>query len=139
MSAEETTERTDLSDLVRNRMGELGLGLRTLADLTVDPEDPDAGPLYKRGTLDNLTKGHGVKAPTEGQLRALAAALQLPPVALQRAASAQFFGLISERWSERGALRLLVARAEELNEEELSELDELAQIVMRRRGRKADR
>ena len=138
MRPEETpegaTERADLSDLVRGRMEELGLGLRTLADRTIDPEDPDAGPQWKRGSLSNLAKNVGVKAPTASQLRGLAAGLELREAVLQRAASAQFFGHVSEVWDGGGKRRLFLARLEELDDEGLDELDELAKIVLKRRG-----
>jgi len=137
MTAEQTAERTDLSDLVRDRMEEVGLSFRTLADACIDPEDRDAGPLYKRGTIENLTKARSVKAPTEGQLRALSVALSLPLLAVQQAAAAQFFGMVSERWTDRRDARVLVARIDELDEEGVAELDELAQIVLRRRGRQS--
>ncbi|MFF3497428.1 XRE family transcriptional regulator [Streptomyces sp. NPDC002795] len=136
MAAEETTRRTDLSDLVRDQMKERGLGYRTLAEAAIDPEHPELGPLYTKSTIENLIKNRGVKAPTEGQLRALAAALHLPVSALQRAASAQFFGHVSERWDVEGKRRLFLARIEGIDEEELDELDELAQILLRRRTRR---
>lgn len=137
MSAKETaeqTERTDLSDLVRDRMAELGKGVRTIADATIDPESPDAGPQYKRGTLDNLINNRGVKPPSEPQLRGLQVALGLPLVALQRAASAQYFGLVSERWNETAAQRLFLARIEDFSDQQIAELNELADIVLRRSG-----
>ncbi|AYA18624.1 transcriptional regulator [Streptomyces alfalfae] len=142
MSAEETVEqaeRADLSDLVRDRMAELGKGVRTIADATVDPENPDAGPQYKRGTLDNLINNRGVKPPTEAQLRGLQAALDVPLVALQRAASAQFFGYVSERWGGGAKHRLFIARIEEFSERELDKLDQMADIMLRRDGDEAQR
>jgi hypothetical protein len=134
MTAEETMRRTDLGDLVRNRMEELGLGLRTLAAACIDPEDPDSGPLWTRGTIENLAKGRVIKAPTEPQLRALAAGLELPEMAVKRAAAAQFFGM-TEHWNNDHDTRVLIARIEELDKEGVEELDELAQIVFRRRAR----
>ena len=134
MTAEETMRRTDLGDLVRTRMEELGFGLRTLAAACVDPHRPDAGPLWTRGTLENLIKGRVIKAPTEVQLIALAGALNLPEMAVKRAAAAQFLGM-TERWNENHDTRVLIARIEELDKEGIEELDELAQIVFRRRAR----
>lgn len=134
MTAEETMRRTDLGDLVRTRMEELGFGLRTLAAACVDPQRPDAGPLWTRGTLENLIKGRVIKAPTEVQLIALAGALNLPEMAVKRAAAAQFLGM-TERWNENHDTRVLIARIEELDKEGIEELDELAQIVFRRRAR----
>lgn len=135
MNAEETMRRTDLADLVRTRMDELGLGLRTLASACVDPKHPDNGPLWTRGTLENLAKGRVIKAPSEEQLRALAAGLRLPEQAVKRAGGAQFMG-ITEHWSGDHRTRVLIARLEELDEEGIEEVDELAQIVFRRRARR---
>lgn len=136
MTAEETMRRTDLADLVRVRMDKLGLGLRTLAAACIDPEAPDGGPIWTRGTLENLIKGRVIKAPTEAQLRALHAALDLPENAVKRAAGAQFLGM-TEHWNGDHDTRVLIARIEELDKEGVEELDELAQIVFRRRARRS--
>lgn len=136
MTVEETMERTHLSDLVRTRMEENGQGVRTLADACIDPDHPEDGPLWKRGTIENLTKGRVVRSPTEAQLRALAAGLRLPPLAVKRAAAAQFLGM-TEHWNEDHDTRILIARIEELDKEGVEELDELAQIVFRRRARQS--
>lgn len=135
MTAEqaEGTVRTDLSDLLRNRMAELGLSIRRAAEATIDPRKPDEPPLYKRGTLENLIKAAGTKSPTDAQCRALANAFQLPELAVQRAASAQFHGLVSERWDRSAKARVLVAKIDEMTDEDLEELDQLADIVWRRR------
>lgn len=135
MNAEETMRRTDLADLVRTRMEELGLGLRSLASACLDPQHPDDGPLWTRGTLENLTKGRVIKAPSEEQLRALAAGLRLPEQVVKRAGGAQFMG-ITEHWIGDHRTRVLIARIEELDEEGVEEVDELAQIVFRRRERR---
>lgn len=136
MTAEEMMERTDLSDLVRARMREKGQSLRELADACIDPLRTEDGPLWKRGTLDNLTKGRVVKAPTEAQLRALAAGADLPPQAVVRAAAAQFLGM-TERWNERQDTRVLIARIEELDEEAVTDVDDLVEIYLRRRAPKS--
>ncbi|MDX3314717.1 XRE family transcriptional regulator [Streptomyces sp. ME08-AFT2] len=135
MNAEETMRRTDLADLVRTRMEELGLGLRSLASACLDPQRPEDGPLWTRGTLENLTKGRVIKAPSEEQLRALAAGLRLPEQVVKRAGGAQFMG-ITEHWNGDHRTRVLIARIEELDEEGVEEVDELAQIVFRRRERR---
>lgn len=138
MTTEGAMRRTHLSDLTRNRMEELGASIRALADACIDPKHPEDGPLWKRGTLENLSKGRTIKAPSEAQLRALAAGLQLPPLAVQQAAAAQFFGMVSERWTENEDVRLLLARIDELDQEGVAELDELAKIVLKRRARQSD-
>lgn len=136
MTAEEPMRRTDLGDLVRTRMEQLGFGLRTLAAACVDRGRPEEGPLWSKGTLDNLVQGRVIKAPTEQQIVALAAALELPEMAVKRAAAAQFFGM-TERWNDDHDTRVLVARIEELDKDGIEELDELAQIVLRRRARQS--
>lgn len=107
MTGEEMASRTDLSTLVRDRKDQLGKGYRELADACIDPEDPEAGPLWKRGTLENLAKAQGIKAPTFPQLRALAAGFQLPLGLVQEAAGSQFLG-IDTVWSQDGRVRTLV-------------------------------
>ncbi|MFI1676993.1 hypothetical protein [Streptomyces sp. NPDC020607] len=138
MTTEGPMKRSDLSDLTRTRMEALGLSFRALADACIDPKHPEDGPLWKRGTLENLVKGRGIKAPTDAQLRALQAGLDCPLLAIQRAAAAQFFGLVSERWTDSEDVRLLLARIDELDEAGVAELDELAQIVLKRRARQSD-
>lgn len=107
MAADEKAPRTDLSDLVRTRLDELGFGTRTLAAACIDPENPNAGSLWTRGTLDNLRAGVRIKAPEFGELRALAAGLRLPVELLQEAAGSQYFG-IDTVWSPDGKVRALV-------------------------------
>ncbi|MEU9245815.1 hypothetical protein [Streptomyces sp. NPDC048385] len=100
------TGRTDLSDLLRTRKEELGLSYRELEAACIDPAHPEAGILYRRGTLENLVKAvPGTKAPTysevqASQLHALQAAFRLPLQLLQDAAAAQFFGLDAVRDGE---------------------------------------
>ncbi|MFF9215568.1 hypothetical protein [Streptomyces viridosporus] len=129
-AAAEGTERTDLSDLLRDRMAELGLSYRTAADATVDPRQPEAGPLYKRGTLENLLKNQIGRAPSEAQCRALAAAFRLPLTAVQRAVAAQYQGYIAERWNRSAKARVLVARIDEMDDDRLEQLMRLADVVL---------
>lgn len=136
MTDDETMERTDLADLVRTRMQENGQGLRALAAACIDPLDRAAGPLWTRGTLENLAKGRKIKPPTAAQLRALAAGLDLPELAVKQAATAQFFEM-TEHWNDDRDTRILIARIKELDEEGVKELSELAELVFRRREREA--
>ncbi|MFE9737305.1 XRE family transcriptional regulator [Streptomyces sp. NPDC006477] len=94
---DEATRRTDLADLVSSRMKELDLSYRTLAARTVDPESPDEGPTWTRGTLENLAKGLKVKVPGPEKVRGLAAGLALPHRLVQDAMRAQFFDIDSVR------------------------------------------
>lgn len=136
MTAEEMMERTHLSDLVRTSMEKNGQSYRALAAASIDPEDPDAGLQWRRGTVESLAKGRRIKAPTEAQLRALATALDIPHQTVVRAAAAQWLGM-TEHWNEDHDTRVLIARIEELDKEGVKEVDELAQFVFRRRARQS--
>lgn len=115
MTAEESVSRTALSDLLQSRKDELGVSLRELVAACVDPEEPDAGPQYRRTTLDGLMKNlPGVKPPTLPQLRGLAAAYRLPLGLVQEAAGSQFFG-IDTVWAEDGKVRTLVYEFQEMD------------------------
>ncbi|MFF2640351.1 XRE family transcriptional regulator [Streptomyces niveus] len=99
LMADRTTDRTELSDLVRDRRAELGLSLRGLADRCVDPKGREAGPLWKFGALGRLEKRQPVIPPQLPELRALAVGLDLPLEQVKEAAGSQFFG-IDTVWSE---------------------------------------
>jgi hypothetical protein len=130
MTGESTTGRTDLSDLLRNRKEVLGRSYRDLEAACVDPEAPEAGSLWKRGTLENLLKNVGVKPPTLQQIRALAAGFDLPVGEIQEAAGAQFFG-IDTVWSEDERVRALVHDFREMSAEDQ---EWVRAIVRSRRG-----
>lgn len=136
MTAKETTERTQLSDLVRARMNENGQSYRTLAEACIDRDHPEVGPLWKHSTIENLVKGRVSRSPSEEDLHALAVGLDLPFSVVQRAAGAQFLG-ITEHWDGSYRTRVFIAQVEELDEEEVEEVAELAQFVLRRRARKS--
>ncbi|MFE0039464.1 XRE family transcriptional regulator [Streptomyces sp. NPDC059015] len=110
-------ERTDLADLVRDRMAELGIGLRPLAAASIDPENPAAGPLWTRPTIQKFLSGGKIKAPGPAELRALAAALQLPLRDVQDAAAAQYFGM-DALYSSDGTVRAMVHDFEALSPED---------------------
>lgn len=99
LMADRATDRTELSDLVRDRRKDLGLSLRVLAERCVDPEDLDAGPQWKFGVLSRLEKNLPVIPPQLPELRALARGLDLPPEQIKEAAGSQFFG-IDTVWSD---------------------------------------
>jgi transcriptional regulator with XRE-family HTH domain len=115
-----TDERTDLSELVRSRRAELRLGLRGLAERCTDPENPAAGSLWTRTTLNTLETGK-IKPPRLPELRALARGLDLPLGKIQDAAGAQFFG-IDTLWSASGEARALVERADRMTPEQRAQL-----------------
>ncbi len=117
MTGDATTGRTDLSDLLRSRKENLGLSFRDLEAACVDPEHPEDGPLWKRGTLENLVKNAGTKPPSLPQLRALAHGFRLPFGQIQEAAGAQFFG-IDTVWSDDDQVRALVHDFREMSPED---------------------
>ncbi len=124
-------QRTDFSDLVRERRAELGISLRELEARSVDPE---AGERAKFGWISKVEKGSSVDTPSPSLLRALAAGLQLPLRILQEAAAAQFLEMDSSLWSDDRTTRVLVARAEELTEEDRRQLLDIAETFARRRA-----
>jgi len=126
MTGEGTASRTDLSDLLRGRKDELGMSIRELVDACIDPETPDAGPQYRRTTLDALMKGEGVKAPSLSQLRALAAGYRLPLGLVQEAAGAQFLG-IDTVWTQDGKVRTFVHEFRDMDEEDQARVIALMQ------------
>ncbi|MET7648331.1 XRE family transcriptional regulator [Streptomyces sp. NPDC005426] len=124
--ADETAPRTDLADLVRMRMDELGLSYRRVAELAIDPEQPGLGAVWTRGTLENLAKRKVIKAPGPGELRALADALQLPLRLVQDAAAGQFFDLDTV-WAEDADTRLMVRHYQSLSPEDRERLRSIAE------------
>jgi hypothetical protein len=138
MTGEEAQGRYDLSDLVRDRMAELGLSYRRLEELCVDPE-ADAGsgsviePLWKRGTLENLVKRKRIQIPDFERLRALAAGLDVPLGDVQAAAGSQFLG-IDTVWSPDGKLRALVPGYSDMDEEDKAKVLALMESHRRVRG-----
>lgn len=127
-------QRTDFTDLLKTRRAELGLSLREMEMRSVDPE---SGERAKFGWLSKVERGESVDPPKEERLRAIAAGYGLPLKELQRAAARQFFGYDpaadSQVWSEDLTTRLIVARAEEMTEEERRQFAEIAETFARRR------
>ncbi|MFC5720346.1 XRE family transcriptional regulator [Streptomyces gamaensis] len=123
-------QRTDLSDLVRDRRAELKLGLRVLADRCTDPE---SGEQLKFGWLHRLEKREPVIPPQLPGLRALAAGLELPLSVVQEAAGAQFMGIVSDVWSEDEGARALVAYYGEMNDVERRQLAAMVEAFVRSR------
>lgn len=134
MTTGEESGRTDLADLVRGRLEEIGMSARALAAASIDPKHPEDGPLWTRTTLDNLLKGAKIKPPSLPQLRALADVLRLPLGRVQEAAGSQFFG-IDTVWSDDGRVRALVHNYRDMTPEDQDWVDS---IVESRRDRKRD-
>lgn len=128
----EQQQRTQLNDLVRTRRAELGMSLRTLESRAVHQP---SGAQAKFGWISKLERNQPTDAPSEELLLALAVGLDLPPRVVQQAAGAQYFGMTEVRTRSQAA-RLLVARAEEMSEEDLRQLAAIAETFEQaRRGR----
>ncbi|MHB9861954.1 hypothetical protein [Streptomyces sp. YIM S03343] len=120
MTADQERERTQFADLVSARMRELGLSLRRLEQLAIDPKsDPGepAEPLWKRGTLDNLIKGRRIKPPTPAMIRALAVGLEVSEDALKVAIGKQFYDVDTLRTGD-GQVRAFIRGFDELSPED---------------------
>lgn len=115
---EPDTETTEFADLIRARRAELGLSLDKFQERSVDPR---SGVRVKSGWVHRLEKGEPVIPPRLPQLRALAAAAQLPLEQLQDAAGRQFFG-IERVWAESGEASALVRRAGRLTPDQRDQL-----------------
>ncbi|MFJ8109950.1 hypothetical protein [Streptomyces sp. NPDC096132] len=83
-------QRTQLSDLIRERRAELGDSLDTFANRAVDPA---SGVRVTRGWIYRLEKRERVTPPVYEELCALAEAARLPVERLQDAAGQQFHGV----------------------------------------------
>ncbi|MEV5977556.1 XRE family transcriptional regulator [Streptomyces sp. NPDC052114] len=124
-------QRTDFSDLVRDRRAELGISLRELEARSIDPE---SGTQVKFGWLSKVENRKPIDTPSLHQIQALKEGLQLPLAVLQEAAAAEFLGLDKrEVWSRDRSTRILAARIEEMNATERRQLAEIAETFARRR------
>lgn len=133
-----TEQRTDFTDLLRARRAELGYSLCDMESRSVDPE---SGEQAKFGWLSKVELGKSVDPPKENRLKAIAAGYGLPLKELQRAASVQFFGYDPAAdstvvWSGDLTTRLIVARAEEMSEEERRQFAAIAETFARRRAQR---
>lgn len=88
--AADPERRTHLGDLIRERRAELKESLDKFAQKAVDPEGETR---VTRGWIYRLERGDNVTPPVYEELRALAAAAQLPVERIQDAAGAQFHGV----------------------------------------------
>ncbi|MFG3323758.1 helix-turn-helix domain-containing protein [Streptomyces sp. NPDC048171] len=82
--------RAQFADLVRRRRSELNESLDTFARKALDPV---SGLRVTRGWIYRLETGETVTPPAVRELRALAAACELPLEQLQDAAGQQFHGV----------------------------------------------
>jgi transcriptional regulator with XRE-family HTH domain len=130
-----TEQRTDFTDLVKARRAELGYSLRELEARSVDPV---SGTQAKFGWLSKLENGRPVDTPKEELLKALAVGLHLPERVLKAAAASQFLGFDPAAesgvvWSEDLTTRIIVARAEEMSDDDRRQLAEIAETFARRK------
>lgn len=136
-----TEQRTDFTDLLKARRAELGKSLREMEKLCIDP---DSGEQAKFGWLSKVELGKPVDPPKVERLKALKAGYGLPLKELQRAAALQFLGYdpaadASVVWSGDLTTRLIVARAEEMTEEERQQFAAIAETFARRRTQSDDK
>jgi transcriptional regulator with XRE-family HTH domain len=135
-----TEQRSDFSDLLRQRRAELGLSLR---DMEARSVDPGSGAQAKFGWLSKVENGKPVDTPKEDILKALAVGYGLPEGLLKAAAARQFLGYDPAAesgvvWSSDLTTRLIVARAEEMDEEDRRQLADIAETFARRRTKRDD-
>ncbi|MDH6226251.1 helix-turn-helix domain-containing protein [Streptomyces sp. MJP52] len=86
----EERERGQFAELIRDRRRELGESLDRFAAKAVDPV---TGTRVTRGWIYRLETGEAITPPVFEELRALAAAAELPVGRLQDAAGRQFHGV----------------------------------------------
>ena len=133
-------QRTDFTDLVRERRAELGISLR---ELEVRAVHEPSGTQAKFGWLSKLENGKPVDTPKPELLEALAVGLSLPVKILKIAASRQFLDHDSEAdpsvmWSEDLTTRIIVARAEEMSDEDRRQLAAIAETFAQRRTQRSE-
>ncbi|WP_327703602.1 helix-turn-helix domain-containing protein [Streptomyces decoyicus] len=121
-----TAHRDHLAALIRRRRRELGLSLLQFQERAVDPE---TGVQVKYGWVNRLETGEQVIPPRLPQLRALAAAADVPLGVVQDAAGAEFFGIDSV-WSESGEARAFIERAERLNADQREQILRLIDTIV---------
>ncbi|MEU3160055.1 XRE family transcriptional regulator [Streptomyces griseoincarnatus] len=131
-------QRSEFRDLLRRRRAELGLSLAELEARSVDAE---TGTQARKPWLSKVELGKPIDTPKVEVLRALAAGLDLPERIVKAAAAKQFLGFdpsadSSAVWSADLTTRIIVARAEEMSEEDRAQLAEIAETFARRRAQR---
>lgn len=135
MQAMSSDQRTDFTDLLKARRAELGRSLREMEARAIDPK---SGTQAKFGWLAKVEGGKSVDPPRQDLLEAIAIGYELPARVVRAAAARQFFGYdpaadSSVVWSEDLTTRIIVARAEEMSDEDRRQLAEIAETFARRR------
>lgn len=127
--------RTDFNDLLRDRRAELGISLRELEARSVHPE---SGTQAKFGWLSKVENGKPIDTPKKELVQAVAIGLGLPEVVVKGAVARQFLDYdpaadSSVVWSGDLTTRIIVARVEEMSEEDRRQLAEIAETFARRK------
>lgn len=135
-----TEQRTDFTDLLRARRAELGYSLREMEARSIDP---DSQTQAKFGWLSKVENGKPIDAPKEAVLKALEVGYELPLKILQAAAARQFLGYdpagdSAVVWSEDLTTRIIMARAEEMTEEERRQFAAIAETFARRKTQRSE-
>ena len=131
-------QRTDFTDLVKARRAELGISLRELEARSVHAE---SGTQAKFGWLAKVEGGKPIDTPRKDLVLALAAGLGLPEKIVKAAVAAQFLDYdpaedSAVMWSNDLTTRIIVARAEEMSDEDRRELADIAEIYARRKAQR---
>ena len=135
-----TEQRTDFTDLLKARRAELGKSLRDMGDLCIDP---GSGEQAKFGWLSKVERGLPVDPPRPERIKALSIGYGLPVRILQGAVFKQFYGYdpasdSSVVWSDDLTTRIIVARAEEMSDEDRQQLAEIAETFARRKTQRSE-
>lgn len=131
-------QRTDFTDLVRARRAELGISLRELEARSIHAE---SGTQAKFGWLSKIENRKPIDTPRKELVLALAAGLALPEKILKAAVAAEFLDYDPAEdstvvWSSDLTTRIIVARAEEMSDEDRRELADIAEIYARRKAQR---
>lgn len=128
-------QRTDFRDLLKRRRAELGYSLRKMEARCIDPE---SGEQAKFGWLSKLERGKPAEMPKLEILKALEVGFELPLNVLKVAAMREFLDYdpasdSSVVWSGDLTTRIIVARADEMSDEDRQQLADIAETFARRR------
>lgn len=125
---DDTPASAELSDLVKARREELGLSLRKVEERT-QPSD-GSPPAVKYKWIWRLERQDpDIAVPREPELRALAAALELPYSMIADAAASQFFG-VQRVYDKDRRRRALVRQVDRMTPEQIAQMWKLMDVVM---------
>lgn len=135
-----TEQRTDFTDLLKARRAELGKSLRDMEKLCIDPE---SGEQAKFGWLSKVERGLPIDPPSKERLVAISIGYGLPMKIVRAAMFRQFFDYdpatdSSAVWSGDFTTRVIVARAEEMTDEERQQYAAIAETFARRNTQRSE-